>query len=85
MIVSVGSGSVGFGPNAASSGNLAPSPQAARNNPIDPAMRALAVTFTGVSPFLFRCVRQPDRGRSRARWDLPDYQTAALRRLRTRS
>ena len=49
MIVSVGSGSVGFGPNAASSGNLALSPQAARNNAIDPAMNDLAVTLTDVS------------------------------------
>ena len=35
----------GVGPNAASSGNLALSPQAARNNAIDPAMRPLAATF----------------------------------------
>jgi len=85
MIVSVGSGSVGFGPNAASSGNLALSPQAARNNAIDPAMNDLAVTLTDVSPIVISPGRQPDRSRSRALRDLPDRQAAALRRLRTRS
>jgi hypothetical protein len=46
LITSQLQGSVGFGPNAASSGNLALSPQAARNNAIDPATKAFAVRFT---------------------------------------